>query len=225
MTIKTENVIATIIVGYMEKQMTRAFSDTEKEAIKARLIAVGLEMFSVYGLKKTSVDEIAAKAGISKGSFYNFYKSKELLLWDAVKTIEQEIRMEFMSIISGGKMNREGLNTLFLSIFGMIDKYPIIRRLLDADDYQQLVRALPQEIVTEHLAEDDMFSMSFIEALVGMGVRLPGNPGACAAMLRGIFFMVLHEKEIGNNFRQGMELLAGIMADSFKPAGEDNDHS
>ncbi|RLE27205.1 TetR/AcrR family transcriptional regulator, partial [Candidatus Acetothermia bacterium] len=59
--------------------MPRAFTDAERERIRERLLAVGRELFARYGLRKTTVEELARASGIAKGTFYLFFPSKEAL--------------------------------------------------------------------------------------------------------------------------------------------------
>lgn len=51
--------------------------DTKEEII----IQAAMLNFSRFGFKKTSVDDIAKDAGVGKGTIYNYFKSKEELLF------------------------------------------------------------------------------------------------------------------------------------------------
>jgi len=200
--------------------MVRAFSDAEKEAIRQKLLSVGQDMFSRFGLRKTSVDELAARAGISKGSFYNFYKSKELLLWDVIENLEKEVRNKFYSMLAKENLGRDDLQKLFISIFRVVDEYPLIKMLLNGEEYQLLLRNLPPEIIDDHLAEDHDFANSFVNGLTRTGIKLPGSIEASGAMLRALFFVAMHKREIGEGYDEGVELLCRIIADSFISEGE-----
>jgi AcrR family transcriptional regulator len=46
----------------------------------ARILGAAEELFATHGFAKTTVDEIAAAAGVSKGLVYDHYTSKEALL-------------------------------------------------------------------------------------------------------------------------------------------------
>ena len=48
-----------------------------KEDTKQKLIITGAEIMHLKGFNNTGIQEILDKAGIPKGSFYNFFKSKE----------------------------------------------------------------------------------------------------------------------------------------------------
>jgi AcrR family transcriptional regulator len=47
---------------------------------RARLKAAGLATFGAKGYEKTSIDEIAQRAGLATGGFYQHYRSKRQLL-------------------------------------------------------------------------------------------------------------------------------------------------
>lgn len=59
--------------------MARSFTEREKENIKRSLQETCKRSWTQSGYKKTSVDDLCRQAGISKGAFYLFYESKEVL--------------------------------------------------------------------------------------------------------------------------------------------------
>ena len=68
--------------------MPRAFTDTERSAIRERLLAAGQDLFARRGIRATTVEQLARAAGISKGAFYLFYPSKEALFFAIVEEVE-----------------------------------------------------------------------------------------------------------------------------------------
>ncbi len=66
--------------------MPRAFTKEEREAIRGRIVVAGKELFSRYGLQKTTVEELARAARIAKGTFYLFFPSKEALYAEVLLT-------------------------------------------------------------------------------------------------------------------------------------------
>lgn len=48
---------------------------------KTKLIQSAIKIFSQNGYEATSVDSIVEKAGVAKGTFYYYFKSKEELFW------------------------------------------------------------------------------------------------------------------------------------------------
>jgi len=72
------------------------FMKTDK---KQELIAIGAELMHLKGYNDTGVQEILGKAGLPKGSFYNYFKSKEdfgLLVVDYYMAFYNKIFAKFM---------------------------------------------------------------------------------------------------------------------------------
>ena len=71
--------------------MATAFTTAEKEQITHLLLDSARRHASREGMSKTTVDDLAADAKISKGAFYRFYASKELLFLDMLNHWQQDI--------------------------------------------------------------------------------------------------------------------------------------
>jgi AcrR family transcriptional regulator len=56
-----------------------------KEARPAELLAAALEVFAEKGFAATRLEEIAARAGVSKGTVYLYFESKEALFKAAIE--------------------------------------------------------------------------------------------------------------------------------------------
>ncbi|MCK4258879.1 MAG: helix-turn-helix transcriptional regulator [Halanaerobiales bacterium] len=79
--------------------MAKAFSDNEKKIIKNAIIEKGRELFGKYGFKKTAIGDLTKSTGISQGSFYSFFNSKEELYFEILEIEEQVIREKLLSEI------------------------------------------------------------------------------------------------------------------------------
>ena len=60
------------------------------EKRKLELLQIAYKMFLARGYENTSVDEIIENAGIAKGTFYYYFKSKEQLLEDVISMMIDE---------------------------------------------------------------------------------------------------------------------------------------
>ena len=77
--------------------MSKAFSEEEKQKIKQNLIDCAEELITRQGVQKTTVDEIVEACHIAKGSFYAFYKTKELLFWDVILRWHEELETSMLN--------------------------------------------------------------------------------------------------------------------------------
>ena len=65
--------------------MGKAYTEEEKIEIKKRIWEAAIELFHSSDAKKLNVRTLTSMAGISLGSFYNFYPDKESLMADIIK--------------------------------------------------------------------------------------------------------------------------------------------
>ena len=70
--------------------MAVGFTTKERESITEALLRAAGRHAALSGMKKTSVDELCAEAGISKGAFYSFYPSKEHLFLTVMERWQED---------------------------------------------------------------------------------------------------------------------------------------
>ncbi|AHL21750.1 Transcriptional regulator [Thermococcus nautili] len=64
---------------------------------REKLVSSAMELFAKKGFDKTTVDEIVARAGVAKGTFYLYFKSKDDLI--------KELAFEVMPIMAMPSLN------------------------------------------------------------------------------------------------------------------------
>jgi AcrR family transcriptional regulator len=189
-----------------EEIMPKTYSDKEKEHIKNKLKEAANEYLRLYGVKKTTVDELVKRVNIPKGTFYLFYESKELLLFDAINELHNELQSQLLKDISllSGDIGTEQLTDLICRIIKRIDQTYLLQ-IMTNGDMELIMRKLPDDIVSEHLKHDD-FSMEQFIALIpqAKGKSVETFSGA----LRGIFLTLLYKREIGKEvFEESLRLM------------------
>ena len=88
--------------------MPKSFSEQEKKNIRNKLLDECCKQWSQYGYKKTSVDKLCASAGISKGAFYIFFDSKEMLFCEALCLVQDNLYLKANEIMKDSP-NKFGL--------------------------------------------------------------------------------------------------------------------
>lgn len=175
--------------------MPRAFSDDQQEHILAALHEHGYRLFASQGLRKTSVEELAAAAGISKGAFYRFFAAKEELFFALLERYEEGFKTELLAAIADQSLppHERMRAILSRSVAAMRDE-PLLTRV-SRGEYELMLRRLPPATVTAHLARDDAFAESFVAAWANQGISLSLPPALVAGLIRALFFVSLHEAE------------------------------
>lgn len=191
--------------------MPKTYSEKEREYIRKRLKEVAAECLDIYGVKKTTVDELVQRANIPKGTFYLFYESKELLLFDVINDFHDEIQKTLLKELESfrGNIQRQQLSDLLFRIYKKAEDSFLIK-IIKNKDLELLMRKLPDEAVAEHMVSDNKameILLSHIPQTEGMDMEV------FSAAMRGIFLMMMNRREIGEDvFDDALKLLINGVA-------------
>ena len=193
--------------------MPKAFSDQEKATIRRQLYEKGQQLFALYGLKKTSVDDLVQAVGISKGAFYHFYGSKEELLFDILEQIEAELQTSVLTFATSAETNaRQTVRDLLTHFLVKSDAYPLLKNFRQ-EDFILLVRKLPAEKVEHHVDRDEAFITNFQSKLAQEGITMQAPPAVVANLVKSLFFIGLHRDDLGEeNYQATMTVLVDLVA-------------
>ena len=174
--------------------MATAFTAEEKEVIRKKLHKVAKECLQRYGVKKTTVDQMAAMTDISKGSFYNFYSSKEMLFFavleeyqiDVMDRLTEQLDME-------AKIDTNRLVQLLYDFYQDF-RYSFMYTIFKNHEMELLVRKLPKEAITNHHLIDDRMVKKIVSRI---DIRENVSVEIVSALFRTIAMTILHIEEIG----------------------------
>ena len=174
--------------------MATAFTTEEKEVIRKKLHKVAKECLQRYGVKKTTVDQMAAMVDISKGSFYNFYSSKEMLFFavleeyqiDVMNRLTEQLGMEV-------KIDTNRLVQLLYDFYQDF-RYSFMYTIFKNHEMELLLRKLPKEVITNHHLIDDRMVKKIVSRI---NIRENVSVEIVSALFRTIAMTILHIEEIG----------------------------
>jgi len=144
--------------------MPRAFNEHEEVKIRHLLRSTGKQMFSRYGVLKTSIEEITGPAGIAKGSFYKFYPSKEALFFELLEEAQNELRYPLVEgAPKQSARTRKRLEGEMRQMLSKIQSEPLLSFLANTAELQVVARKVSMEVLSKHQAEDKKFIKSVID--------------------------------------------------------------
>lgn len=153
--------------------------EQKKAETSARLLATARKWFFEKGYAGTSMDELCAGAGVTRGALYHNFGGKEGLLEAVVRQIDDEIG-ERMIAASGDTIDRDScIKTCLAYLEAAMD--PEVRRIVFQDApavLGQRLRDIDQEGSIEPLREA-------IAYLQGQGEFIEGDATALAVLING----------------------------------------
>ncbi|SEG77664.1 DNA-binding transcriptional regulator, AcrR family [Nonomuraea solani] len=193
--------------------MAVAFTAQDKARIAASLLDTAEELFATQGLKKTSLDELVAPAGIAKGSFYAFYDSKEEL-YKEVMIRRAPLMGKLLAAALDRPPSAEALVALMRSMIEVLTTDPFYRRLITRPDELEAVarRVGAEEVarVTPHLLTPliDYLARGQADGVIVADVA----PEVLVGVLRTAGLLVLNRDRFGPDHEQVVEATINALA-------------
>ena len=122
---------------------------------REQLVEAALRLFRRYGFRKTTVEEIAAEAGVGKGSVYLEFRSKEEIFFALVEEHERAILAEVRQVADSRRKLPQKLTEVALvrplRNFDELQKLPEVFEVLAALRGRLADRIRPYHVQCEQL--------------------------------------------------------------------------
>lgn len=143
--------------------MPKIFSEQEREIIRMKLINAGMEELENKSYRNIAVDSLAAEVGIAKGTFYNFFPSKEAYFYAVMQFVKEKNRNELKELLLCEKIQKDEIVSClyhrYTKIKTVYDYFSpeeikiIVRKLPDSDEADDSVEFA--EWICENLSVSD----------------------------------------------------------------------
>lgn len=174
--------------------MGAAFTPEEQELIRKDLKKAAKKYLATYGMRKTSIDQLVAEVGISKGAFYKFYETKEYLYFDLIEDIHDEMYECITKVLLDNTISSplERLESAMLTAYKCMSDPAILTFLTDELPY--VLRKIPANKLEEHSHSD---SLTVSELLKDAGIRSNYSADFIASLARAIVSLSRERAIIG----------------------------
>lgn len=182
-----------------------AFTDEQNEQIRDDLIREARRCGITIGMRKTSVEQLTEAVGISKGSFYKFFDSKELLFFAVLEDIHTECFAAAQKSLQENTplLPAERAAAAILAACRWLSETKAFVFIEQDADF--LLHRLPEEVKTAHYHDDETHIRALLEA--GGLLQPKGGMALAAATVRGLILTVSHQDQIGALYPQVLETL------------------
>ena len=196
--------------------MAKSFSDREKARIREALVEHGRELFAQYGLKRTSIEDLTKAAGISQGSFYAFYGSKEELYFEILEIEEEQLSHSLRKLFDSEALSKDSLKRFLDAYNEAVYGNALIKNLIRNREYELLTRKLPADRLRDHLRNESWLFGSVVAPLQDSGSFRDVRPEVLTGLFHALFLLQLHRSEIGEDvFPEVMGLMTNVIAEGL----------
>ncbi|MHB8065208.1 MAG: TetR/AcrR family transcriptional regulator, partial [Ruminiclostridium sp.] len=118
---------------------------------------------STIGMRKTTVDQLADRSGISKGAFYKFYATKEHLFFEILEDWHTEVYGSALQILltRTDLSDKKRMMEAILQACSVMEKNSMVDFI--ENDMPYLLRKIPNEDLKKHYHSDDIHIEELIE--------------------------------------------------------------
>ena len=191
-----------------------AFTEEQNETIRRDLIREARCCGVTVGMRKTSVEQLTEAVGISKGSFYKFFDSKELLFFAVLEDIHTECFAAAQKSLQENAAIDPASRTAAAILAACRWLSETKAFVFIENDAEFLLHRLPEEVKTAHYHDDETHIRQLLEKYDLMPRR---GASLAAATMRGLILTVSHNEQIGELYPQVLETLVyGACRELFK---------
>ena len=189
--------------------MPKIYTELERNNIKESLRREGKRCLSLYGVKKTTVDELVRRVNIPKGTFYLFYKSKEALFFDILKSFSDEVEALYLEMLQNLDENLivTSLTDVFTAIL-MKFYNDGVYRALDEGELELILRPIDKEEVKKLKAYQKDILVNLFSIF---SINDKDDIASFSKGYRAIFYLLLHNDKIADIEKALRVLVRGLV--------------
>lgn len=160
-------------------------SEGDKKEIRKKLQGICEHYWISHGYKKTSIKELCSNAGISIGTFYTLYPTKEDLFFETIMNIQGKMKKKVIDICRSNP-TKEGFAMSIKELFREYDSKPFLYNV-NTPDFQSFITKLPDESMEKlKLDSIEFFQQATHTASLNLKIDEYEAYGALSALLSTI---------------------------------------
>lgn len=193
--------------------MPKAFSKREKQAIRTSLMDVGLKYFAAQGIRAVRIDDICRDVGIAKGSFYNFFPSKEDLFMTIANTRDMKHKADMRTyLLEATGTAKQIISGFFDFLIERIEGYPVLKIVKDTGEIAHLMRKVSPQLLAENAQNDRDFMVEVANLLQKRHHLEFANPKTLEGLLTIMLSLAMQAEHIavGANYKGIVDLMRDL---------------
>jgi AcrR family transcriptional regulator len=177
------------------------------------LVEIGKDYINRVGTKLIVVDDVAREAGISKGSFYSFFPSREDFILSVFESWEKEYRDVLLDETAAGEgAPRERLERFFLQSFAILEREPGLARM-GSGEIDLLMERLPKERLASHQDSDKKALDAATRAWIDGGLLEEKDLPALIGIMSSIFAISIRRQDFAEgSYEPAIKLISEALA-------------
>lgn len=177
-----------------------SFTEEKRDRVRESLREIGSELFTQYGIRKTAVSELTEAVGIGKGTFYQFYDSKEELYMDIIlHYLEEYIPRLLSNSFEAYDDPKKAIEAYLEESMDELETNPLFRQVFLEDEVGKLLEQYSEGELEEGRERSIAFILPYIEQWYDECEVTGPDPETIAHALRLVTRLAVHEEHVGRD--------------------------
>ena len=117
----------------MKTSTLRTGEGERNPRMRARILDGAVQAIARHGLSKLGMSDVIAHAGVSRGTLYRYFPSREELLRDLAAFETERFQQQVGSALQAAPPGEARLRVALLHVARYVDEHPAIRRIIDSE--------------------------------------------------------------------------------------------
>jgi TetR/AcrR family transcriptional regulator len=139
---------------------------------KKLILEAAAKSFSLYGYKATTMDQVAKLANVGKGTIYTFFKTKEELFDEIIKSLIADIRIEVEGAMDDSASILENMNTVLVRVHAFRETHQLTIKLIQEE------RDMGTQTVVEAMQRVEQSIIQYMKVIIQKAID-KGELKAC----------------------------------------------
>jgi TetR/AcrR family transcriptional regulator, cholesterol catabolism regulator len=125
-------------VSTMDRPVQIGRRERKKQAVSQRIREAALELFREKGYEAATVEEIAERADVAKGTFFNHFPRKDALLEALAEDVAGEVLDSVGEVAAWEGSSEERLLELFIKVGDLVAQDPELSKVMMVENMRSL---------------------------------------------------------------------------------------
>jgi len=182
--------------------MPRALTEQEKQKQYRKILDKGKGVVLAQGVKKPSVDDISKAAGMTKGTFYQHFGSKEQFMYTLVMEMYQQTFGLAKQLLQNVENPQVAFRDFLTNLFFMPE---MIFATKYHDEIQEIMESMASQEESAHLEQEENM---YEQLLLLMGVDIEKvKPGVVHNYIHMVYAMMGSDLVMVDDLPETLDLL------------------
>ncbi|GAA2280426.1 MULTISPECIES: TetR/AcrR family transcriptional regulator [Kitasatospora] len=186
-----------------------------------RILDAATELLQMHGYRRVSVDDVARRAGVGKGTIYLHWKTREALFWAVLQRESMRLFDRLIAVLSqepDSALPHRLMRAIFL---GVVDR-PLVQALLLSD--AEVLGNLAKDETVAGAQRELAGNPNYLELLRGQGLLHPDLDTEAAghvlgSIMGGFLTSEVRGEHAGLSLEERADLLSGVLQRALEAEG------